>query len=153
MISQFYVHIHEFIREENEPYTCLCLPSQSWSSFTDPQRAQVYPGPLWDASTLCTSHDNYSSFSTLPYKSQYEATNYNGNHISMTSSTRSSIKVMRVKITAPKSQKLDCSLSNKTLNLSLSYFLKKTQTSNYSNVVTGNRRTEAKLGHLAIANE
>jgi len=32
-ISQFYLHIHAFICEQNE--RCFCLPSQSWSSLTD----------------------------------------------------------------------------------------------------------------------
>ena len=37
-ISQFYLHTHTFIRNRNEPmsHTCLCLPSRSWYSFTDP---------------------------------------------------------------------------------------------------------------------
>jgi len=29
---------HVFIHERTEPYNCLCLPSQSWSSFTNPRR-------------------------------------------------------------------------------------------------------------------
>ena len=34
-ISQFYLHTHTFMRNQNEPYL-FCLPSRSWYSFTDP---------------------------------------------------------------------------------------------------------------------
>ena len=34
-ISQFYLHTHTFICNQNEPYL-LCLPSYNWYSFTNP---------------------------------------------------------------------------------------------------------------------
>jgi len=35
-ISQFYLHTHTFIRNWNERYAYLRLPSYSWYSFNDP---------------------------------------------------------------------------------------------------------------------
>jgi len=41
--SQFYLHM-PLISDNRMNHTCLCLPSQSWYSFTDPGRREGWVG-------------------------------------------------------------------------------------------------------------
>ena len=45
-ISQFYLHTPR-LSANGMNHTCLCLPSQSWYSFTDPRRMEGWIGLGW----------------------------------------------------------------------------------------------------------
>jgi len=45
--------------QRNEPYTCLCLPSRSWYSFTDPGRMEGWVG-LWKVAKWITGRKSHA---------------------------------------------------------------------------------------------